>query len=119
MLFFDVAKELQIFNKLLLKVGAYATIYVIYLCVACAWGKMYNFRFTLKNDKAMELFYEYVITECRKHFGVQNKNVIFRVNYNRKEDFLIPSAVCKICEPQFLFCSRLMSGDIIVLYLAL
>lgn len=55
---------------------------------------MYNFRFTLKNDKAMELFYEHVITECRKYFGVQNKNVTFRVNYNEKEDFLIIAVFC-------------------------
>lgn len=78
----------------MLKVGVYAIIYVIYLCVVCAWGKMYNFCFTFKNDKAMELFYEYVITECRKYFGVQNKNVIFRVNYNKKEDFLIIAVFC-------------------------
>ena len=55
---------------------------------------MYNFRFTLKNDKAIELFYEHVITECRKYFGVQNKNVTFRVNYNEKEDFLIIAVFC-------------------------
>ena len=49
----------------------------------------------------------------------RTKTLFLEKQQNRKEDFLIPSAVCKICEPQFLFCSRLMSGDIIVLYLAL
>ncbi len=50
---------------------------------------MYLFQFSLKFNNAIDLFYEYVITRCRKYFDVPNKDIVFRVNYNQKEEFLL------------------------------
>lgn len=50
---------------------------------------MYQFVFTLKFNKAIDLFYEYVISRCCRYFGVPNRDIVFRVNYNKKEESLL------------------------------
>lgn len=50
---------------------------------------MYQFVFTLKFNKAIDLFYEYIISRCCMYFGVPNRDIVFRVNYNKKEESLL------------------------------
>ena len=50
---------------------------------------MYRFLFTVKFNKAIDLFYEYVISRCRRYFDVPNNDIVFRVNYNKKEESLL------------------------------
>ena len=50
---------------------------------------MYRFLFTVKFNKAIDLFYEYVISRCRRYFDVPNKDIVFRINYNKREESLL------------------------------
>lgn len=62
---------------------------------------MYQFFFSLKFNKAIDLFYEYVIARCREYFNIPNKGIVFRINYNQKEKSLLIAVFCD-CTRVFL-----------------
>ena len=50
---------------------------------------MYGFQFVLNWDETIDLFYEYVISECEKFFDVPNKNIAFRIRSDPKKKTLL------------------------------
>ena len=50
---------------------------------------MYEFQFILNWDETIDLFYEYVISECDKFFDVPNKNIAFRISSDAEKKILL------------------------------
>lgn len=64
---------------------------------------MFRFHFILNFDNTMELFYEYVISRSTQYFGVPNKDITVRINYNEKEDYFFMAVFCDEAK-EFLNC---------------